>query len=299
MSNYRSVISADQLAARLDDDDLVVFDARFDLSKPDLGRAKWRAARIPGAVYADLDRDLAARVTRDTGRHPLPDPQGFQSWVRACGVGPADQVVVYDDAGGAIAARAWWLFRWLGHERVAVLDGGFPAWTDSGLAVEKGNAPSRARDMPAVGDPKVQSDWVLTTDELAADPGAARQARLVDARAAERYRGEFEPIDPVAGHVPGATNLPFTEVLDESGLFLSAKGVRSRLERHLGGDPLAPWSVMCGSGVTACHLAVAAEYAGLTAPRVYVGSFSEWIRDPGRPVATGAGSGSWRSADRS
>lgn len=285
--DYRSIISGEDLASRLGNEDLVVLDTRFDLKDPERGRELSRESRIPGSYYADLDRDLAAPVTAGTGRHPLPAVPEFAAWIAALGIDPSTQVVAYDDAGGGIAARAWWLLRWLGHERVAVLDGGFSGWQEAGLPLELGNS----RAVPVEPAPKPNSsprmDWVLTTREVEQRVSDSATLRLLDARAAERFRGEVEPIDPVAGRIPGASNLPFTELLGPAGRLLPPGEVRARLEERLDGDLGSPWSAMCGSGVTACHLALAAEYAALEPPRIYIGSFSEWIRDPSRPVATG------------
>ena len=285
MPGFRSVITPAELAGLLDASRPVVIDCRFDLMDPAAGRVAWQDSRVPGAVYADLDADLAGPVTPAAGRHPLPDPEVMAERFRAMGVTTARQAVVYDDSGGAIASRAWWLLRWLGHDLVAVLSGGFGAWQDGGFPLETG-----APEEPACGDlqPATRADEVATTEELAATPAAPRAMRLVDVRDAARFRGEVEPIDPVAGHIPGATNLPFKAVLDDAGHFLSPPEIERLLYECLEGDLESPWTVMCGSGVTACHLAVAAEYAGLAAPRLYVGSFSEWIRDPERAVARGA-----------
>jgi len=281
MSERESVlIAAAELAAEIGSEGLVVLDCRFDLKNPSAGRRAWDVAHIPGAHYADLDRDLAAAASPVTGRHPLPDAdrmaQRFSEW----GIGEGARVVVYDAASGAIAARAWWLLRWLGHQRVAVLDGGIDAWIAAKLPLETeapGAAAARFEGSP-------RNDWVVTTETVSA-PEFSRQ-RLLDARDPSRFRGEQEPIDPVAGHVPGTTNLPFSETLDAAGLLKSPAALRELFASRLQGDLEAPWGVMCGSGVTACHLALAAEHAGLRAPAVYIGSFSEWIRDPGRPVAT-------------
>ena len=274
------VLTAAELAAETGSDELVVLDCRFDLKDPGAGRRAWEAAHIPGAHYADLDRDLADAVSPGTGRHPLPDASRLAERFSAWGIGRETRVVVYDAASGAIAARAWWLLRWLGHRDVAVLNGGIDAWVaeDLPLVTETPDAvAARFEGAPSSG-------WVVTTEMVGA-PGFSRQ-RLLDARDSSRFRGEHEPIDPVAGHIPGTTNLPFSETLDGSGLLKPPAALRELFASRLQGDLEAPWGAMCGSGVTACHLALAAEYAGLRAPAVYVGSFSEWIRDPERPVAT-------------
>ncbi len=281
-TSLASVISPGELAAILDEPGLVLIDCRFDLMDPAAGRGAWQMQRIPGAAYADLDKDLAGPVTSTTGRHPLPDARAQAKRFREMGVSAGSQVVVYDDSAGAIAARAWWLLRWLGHAQVAVLDGGFSAWAAEGHTIDTGS-PRDAHSGDFEGTPN--SEWVVTT-EMVLEEGADA-VRLIDARDAARFRGEHEPIDPVAGHVPGAGNLPFSELVTADGRFFAPEALRERLEAALDGDLASPWSVMCGSGVTACHLAVAAHHAGIRPPRLYVGSFSEWIRAPERPVATG------------
>jgi len=285
MTEHNSVvIAAAELAAAIGSEELVVLDCRFDLKDPAAGRRAWEAGHVPGAHYADLDRDLAAAVSPGTGRHPLPDAGWMAERFSAWGIGNETRVVVYDSASGAIASRAWWLLRWLGHRRVAVLDGGIDAWMSADLPLETGTPGAVAAQFE--GTPR--NDWVVTTETVSEPgPGFSRQ-RLLDARDPSRFRGEHEPIDPVAGHVPGATNLPFGETLDDTGCLKSPAALRELFASRLQGDLEAPWSVMCGSGVTACHLALAAEYAGLRAPAVYIGSFSEWIRDPERLVATAA-----------
>lgn len=285
MTTYTSFISAAALHDCLESERTVVFDCRFNLLAPEQGIAAWREAHIPGAHYAHLDDDLAGPVTEHAGRHPLPDPAAFAAWLGAHGVDGRSQVVAYDDAGGAIAARLWWLVRWLGHDGVAVLDGGLDAWRSRGYTLED-ETPRQPDRRPALpGSPDTAR--VQTTAEV--ESLGPERARLLDARDRARFRGEVEPIDPVAGHVPGARNLPFSELLDEQGGILDAATLRRLLLGALDGDSEPPWSVMCGSGVTACHLALAAEYAGLTAPRLYVDSFSGWIREPSRPVATAEG----------
>jgi len=271
---------------------LVLLDCRFDLGKPDAGRQAYALAHLPGAHHADLDEDLAGPVTASSGRHPLPEPSTLAHRFEAFGIGRDSQVVAYDDANGMFAARAWWLLRWLGHRRVAVLDGGLRAWVAAGGALERGT-PARGAQRSAAAVDGVAVDGasvdgaavVSAADVLAALHDAART--LVDARAPERFRGEVEPIDAVAGHVPGAINHPFTLNLAPDGRFLDAGLLRQRWLQRLDGK--APHSVilMCGSGVTACHNALALEVADLGGAKLYAGSWSEWIRDPARPVARG------------
>lgn len=247
-----------------------VFDLRWSLADPDGGRGAYLAGHLPGAVFVDLDQDLAALPSLD-GRHPLPDPVDFAATLGRLGLTPSDPVVVYDDAGGSVAARFWWMLRAIGHELVWVLDGGYQAWVDSGLEIETGNVTPDPAHYPT----PAAFEGVVGRDELAGRV-------LIDARAPERYRGDVEPIDPKAGHIPGAVNRPYSENLDESGRFLSREELAKRFE-GLGDRPV----VYCGSGVNACHLALAMEAAGLGMPDVYVGSFSEWSRRE-LPVETGA-----------
>jgi thiosulfate/3-mercaptopyruvate sulfurtransferase len=277
------LIDAQTLARRLGDPQWVVVDCRFNLLDARAGRAAYERSHLPGARYADLDRDLARSPSPVEGRHPLPEPHVLAERLGEWGIGNDSTVVAYDEGSGAIAARLWWLLRWLRHERSLVLDGGFAAWTAAGLPVESGEprAPQRARYTPQA----VDTTAVVTT---AAIPDLQRAGSLVvDARAAPRYRGEQEPIDPVAGHVPGAINRPFSSNVDGAGGFRPAAELRAELEGLLGGRRPDQLVAMCGSGVTACHLLLAMAVAGLDGGKLYAGSWSEWIRDPKRPIRTG------------
>jgi thiosulfate/3-mercaptopyruvate sulfurtransferase len=269
------------LAHELGRADWIVVDCRFTLTDPAAGRAAYDRGHIPGARYAHLDDDLSRPPRADEGRHPLPDRERFAATLGRWGIGPDDTVVAYDEASGAVAARLWWLLGWLGHEGRAVLDGGFAAWLEAGLAVEqeppafaaRGYEPRRAR-----------GDGVVATEDL-----VQRQAAgdvLVDVRAAPRYRGEHEPIDAGAGHVPGARNRPFSANVTPAGRFRAPAELRAELAELLGGRGPDRLIAMCGSGVTACHLLLAMDVAGLPGGRLYAGSWSEWIRDPRRPIAT-------------
>src|SRR6185503_15791115 len=278
------LIDVRSLAAQLDRDDCVIVDCRFTLTDPPAGRAAYARGHIPGARYAHLDDDLARHPNAGEGRHPLPDAARFAATLGAWGIAADTTVVAYDDGTGAIAARLWWLTRWLGHERCAVLDGGFAAWTAAELPVEPETPTWQPRRYEArrLGTPEA----VITTSEL-----ARRQADgdlLVDVRAAPRYRGEQEPIDPVAGHVPGARNRPFSANVTSEGRFRPPAELRGELTELLAGRAPSRLIAMCGSGVTACHLLLAMEHAQLRGARLYDGSWSEWIRDPARPVKTGA-----------
>jgi len=280
---WRTLVSAEDLAAWLGDPRLRLFDCRFDLMRPASGRERYLDEHLPGAVYADLNGDLSSPPSATSGRHPLPDAEVFAARLRAWGVDRDSQVVAYDDNNGMFAARLWWMLRWLGHDAVAVLDGGLRRWQQLGLPLsetvpvpQQGSFAARHRPELAVN-----ADAVL---ESAADPAQ----RVIDARAPERYRGDVEPLDRVAGHVPGARNHPFTTSLAADGRLLSPDELRPALLRCLDGTAPGRTIAMCGSGVTACHVLLAMEHAGLHGARLYPGSWSEWSRDPARPVATGA-----------
>jgi thiosulfate/3-mercaptopyruvate sulfurtransferase len=277
---FHTLIGVDALQKLLGEPRLAVVDCRFDLMNPGAGRQAYLRAHIPDARYADLNQDLSAPIGPCTGRHPLPAPETFAAWLGAAGIDNGAQVVAYDDANGSIAARLWWMLRWVGHDAVAVLDGGFKAWAARGGALQPGPA-----DFPATKfTPRVAADTVLSTAEVERalqNPAAL----LVDARAQERYAGTVEPIDPVAGHIPGAVNHPFTANLDAVGHFLPGDEIKRRWQERLSGRPPRQLIAMCGSGVTACHNLLSLEVAGLTGAKLYAGSWSEWIRDPQRPVA--------------
>ncbi|HEX7374786.1 MAG TPA: sulfurtransferase [Steroidobacteraceae bacterium] len=281
--SWHTLVQAEDLARRLDERRLRVFDCRCDLMQPQLGVERYRASHLPGAVFADLNRDLSMPSTPTSGRHPLPDPQVFAAWLRATGVDDDSQVVAYDDATGMFAARLWWMLRWLGHDDVAVLDGGFKRWQDLGLPLTNEIRAPLAGAFTGRVHPEFTVDGD-TVQASARDPGQ----RVIDARAAERYRGEVEPIDRVAGHVPGARNHPTSSLLGADGLFRPPAELRQSLLRSLDGVAPASTITYCGSGVTACHLLLGLEHAGLPGGRLYPGSWSEWSRDPRRPVATGA-----------
>ena len=278
---HTTLIETGQLAELLSSAGIVVLDCRFDVARPDAGREAWRQGHIPGARYVDLDRDMASVPDDRSGRHPLPAMDSFKTLLGRLGVTPGGQVVVYDNAGGAIAARMWWLLRWAGHEAVALLDGGFPKWRSEGRPVTDETVPDAELRYPV----SVREDGWISTEEVAAALAEGR-LQLLDARAPERYRGEVEPLDGRAGHIPGSINMPLRGNLGEDGTFRSRDVLRRRFA------PLAedarPVCHSCGSGVTACHNLLAMAHAGLDPGRLYVGSWSEWIRDPARPVAVGA-----------
>jgi thiosulfate/3-mercaptopyruvate sulfurtransferase len=270
------------LRAHLGDPDVAIVDCRYVLGKPGAGRPKWLEGHIPGAAFLDVDRDLAAEPG-ERGRHPLPDAAGFEAAARRAGIGSASRVVAYDEAGEGGAARLWWLLRHFGHDDAAVLNGGLAAWREEGGPLEAGEEdavqPPSPTERPFIANQR-ETDTVsaaeLGAEASAGDPGATTP-RLLDARAPERFRGEVEPIDAVAGHIPGAVNVPFAE-LAPAGRFPPA----DELRRRLGNDPFAAY---CGSGITACTLVLAGQLAGMEG-RLYPGSWSEWSRR-GLPVETG------------
>jgi thiosulfate/3-mercaptopyruvate sulfurtransferase len=283
--NWTTLVSPDALAAALRESSLRVVDARFVLAgaDPGAGERAWRESHLPGAGYVHLDRDLSdLSKPASEGRHPLPDAANFRAVLERLGIAPDDQVVVYDAGDGAMAAaRFWWLMKLLGHARVAVLDGGFAAWAAQGLPLTD-DAPAAVRSVyPGDFDRRL----IAGTDEVARRLPAG-EVVLLDARAAERFRGEVEPLDRAAGHVPGARNRPYARNL-EDGRFRSPEALRAEFLPLLGGAPAEAVLLSCGSGVTACHNLLAMEHAGLHGARIYAPSWSGWVSDPSRSVATG------------
>lgn len=274
------LVSIAELAARLEDPDQVVIDCRFNLQQPAAGPGLYAEGHVPGAFYADLDQDLSGPKRPDLGRHPLPAVDSLQKLFSGFGIGRGTRVVVYDEGGGALAARLWWLLRWLGHAEVGLLDGGYTAWCAAGLPVSKVRPAQRAGSFV----PQPGSMPVLTTADIEASLGTGKLL-LLDLRARDRYLGRVEPIDPVAGHVPGALSAPFSENLDAGGRFRPPGELRRHYAALLGGRPVAEVACMCGSGVTACHGIFALELAGWPGVGLYVGSWSEWIRSAERPIA--------------
>jgi len=273
------LVSVHELARHLGEPGWVVVDCRFDLLHPEAGESAWRREHIPGAHYAHLDRDLASAPGPVTGRHPLPHPDKLALLFSSWGVTPQTRVVAYDESGGAVAARLWWLLRWMGHGLVSLLDGGLAAWKAAGLPLS--GDPPRARAGIFVGAPGHMP--VVTTAEV--EERLAAGCGLIDARSSRRFLGLEEPIDPVPGHVPGAVNVPFQNTLLPDGRFRPASELRAAFDQALAGRPPDRLAVMCGSGVTACHVLFALELAGLPGAALYAGSWSEWIRSPQRPVA--------------
>ena len=281
-----TLVPVETLAAHLSpahsqNGDWLIVDCRFDLAQPASGEAAYRAGHIPGALYAHLDRDLSGPITPATGRHPLPDPERFAATLSQWGVGPDTQVIAYDADNGMYASRLWWLLRWVGHHAVAVLEGGFKAWIAAGH--------SATTELPARSPTQFQA---RPNRDMWLDAGEVQERvqqsdwRLLDARAPERFAGKVEPLDSVAGHVPGARNHPFATNLASDSRFGAPEELRRRYEQSQAGVADDHTIVMCGSGVTACHLLLAMEVAGKPGARLYAGSWSEWIRNPARGVAT-------------
>ena len=275
---FTTLVSPDQLAQHLHDPQWIVFDCRFALTRPESGRQAYAKSHIPGARYAHLNEDLSGPITPASGRHPLPDPGLLAGKLGQWGVDRDKQVVVYDDSFGSMAVRLWWLLRWLGHDAVALLDGGFPAWLKQGRELDAEIPEVHPTEFhPAQND----SLWVDSAAVLA----ALQQKRvIIDARAEERFTGFIEPLDKVAGHIPGSLNAPFEDNLDMRGNFLKPEELRAQYESLLHGAPPGEVIHMCGSGVTACHNLLAMELAGLPGGKLYAGSWSEWITDPSRPI---------------
>lgn len=280
--SYSTLITADALRAQLDNPDWIIIDCRFSLADTELGAKNYRLGHLPNARYAHLDKDLSSAITSQKGRHPLPDFRALSQKLGTWGVGNQSQVIVYDDAGGAFAGRLWWLLRTLGHDKVAVLDGGIKLWQKKGYPITT----ALPAIIPTTFRPYLQESFWLTAGQVQKRL-ADRSISLIDARTPERYRGEVEPIDPVAGHVRGAVNRPFQANLASSGEFLLAEQLRRQFEALIGDRPPEQIVHMCGSGVTACHNLLAMEHTGLKGSKLYAGSWSEWIRNKNRPIAKG------------
>lgn len=276
---FSTFIDAAALAKHLDDAGWVVVDCRFSLKDTEAGRAAWKAGTIAGSVYAHLDEDLSSPIVAGkTGRHPLPTVEDFAAKLGAWGIGNDTQVVAFDDMGGAFAARLWWMLRWLGHDAVAVLDGGLPAWTAAGHGLQPGVAPTGGATFVPMPRPELLVD---AAGVLASLDDASVQ--VIDARAASRYAGDEEPTDPVAGHIAGAVNAPWPDNLGAEQTMREPDELRARFTEVLDGRDPAKAICYCGSGVTACHDILAMVHVGMPMPRLYAGSWSDWITDPSRP----------------
>lgn len=279
--NHTTLVQAAELATHLDDPWWVIFDCRHDLANTEAGRRAYREGHIPGARFAHLDEDLSGAKTGKNGRHPLPGAEDFSSWLGKMGVDEAKQVVAYDASGAAFASRLWWMLKWLGHVRVAVLDGGYKLWI--------------AQKLPVTTElPKIQSTAFRPIVQNIAVDAKYVESHLdhdhcvvVDARSPERFRGQNETLDPVGGHIPGARNRFFMNNLDEQGKFKTAEILRAEFAQATGNVPAQDVVHQCGSGVTACQSLLAMEIAGLQGSRLYPGSWSEWCSDPSRPIVIG------------
>ena len=279
---FNTLISADELAEIIDH--CIVVDCRHELTDPEAGQNAYKEGHIPGAFFLHLDKDLAAPLTGSNGRHPLPDPQSFAATLASIGLTPDKQLVAYDAAGGMVASRFWWMARWMGHQSVAVLDGGVGSWQKSGFPLSKEAA---VRSEQSSSAPTPDTHLSTVTAQALLENIKSSSMLVVDARANPRFMGETEPMDARAGHIPGAVNRPFADNLRDDGLFKPAPVIKADFLQLL--DGRAPQDIVhsCGSGVSACHNLLAMAYAGLDGGRLYPGSWSEWSSNPDRPVATG------------
>ena len=279
---FTTIIGTFELAEHTSNSQWAIVDCRFQLADEDWGEREYLVAHIPGAIYAHLVRDLSGPKTGSNGRHPLPEPDVLAQTFIRLGIEPGMQVVVYDQGSGMFASRLWWLLRWMGHDAVAVLDGGFARWTAEGRALET-NTSKRTTGSTKRFTGAPRRDMVMTLQDVSAIVGR-RDSLLLDARAPERYRGDTEPIDRVPGHIPGAVNHFFQDNLDGRGLLRSPDELRAAFSTALAGVPVERVVCYCGSGVTACHNILALEHAGLHGAKLYAGSWSEWSSDASRPV---------------
>lgn len=277
---HQTIISCKELNGSLTSGDWVIVDCRFDLAAPEWGFEEYQQLHIPGAVYADLDRDFSGKKTPFTGRHPLPKPSDFCAAMSRLGIAENTQVIVYDATSGSYAARLWFMLRLYGHLNVALLDGGFSEWRKLGFAIESGTNQNKTRNFNGTPDDKL----ILTTTDIEKIINQPDWL-LIDARSGERFRGELETIDPIAGHIPGAVNRFHGENMGADGIFLPAAQLKEEFSNLTKGYTPENIVVYCGSGVTSCHHLVAMAIAGLPQPKLYAGSWSEWIRDPAHPVA--------------
>jgi thiosulfate/3-mercaptopyruvate sulfurtransferase len=278
---FTTLISTENLAGHLDDPAWAIVDCRFDLADTDWGEQQYLAGHLPGAAYAHLDRDLSGPKTGTNGRHPLPEIETFKARLGQWGIGPGVQVVAYDQDNGMYASRLWWLLRFLGHEAVAVLDGGVAKWRAEDRPLRAG--PEAREPRTFVGEPRYEMRLTAADVEMWRK---LPSRRLIDARAPERFRGETEPLDRVAGHIPGALNYFYKDNVNLNGTFLAPEKLRAQFQALLGDIAAENTAVYCGSGVSAAHDLLAMEVAGLRGEKLYAGSWSEWCSDPARPVET-------------
>ena len=278
--SYKTIISAEDLKNNIDNNDFIVFDCRCDISDSSYGRSAYNDGHIQNSIFIDVDHDLASEKTVDSGRHPLPDPEILSEKLSQWGMNSSKQVVVYDDAGGAFASRMWWIFKWLGHTNVAVLDGALGAWMSSG-----GKLTSKTTIFERSSfTPKIHDDLHVSLKEV--EEAQYQMDKLIlDARSKERYLGIKDPVDPVAGHIPGAISHPLGLNLDKNGHFKSVEELKHGFNKVIGDTKSFNIISMCGSGITACHNILALEICGFKDIPLYVGSWSEWIVDKNRPIA--------------
>ena len=281
--SYEKIISVEDLNNNLNNNNWFIFDCRFELKDPHEGRKRFAQGHIPGAQFADLDTDLSSPITESSGRHPLPNPETFIVKLQQWGVNNDSQVICYDDMSGAYAARMWWLMRWLGHKNTAVLDGGIEKWIANNLPLVADNVTKSKGNFSGKANNEMWVDINFVQKEI-----ELNNIRLLDARIVERFTAADLETDPVPGHIPGSENFPFPENLNQHGLFLSAEELHARFAPVFSNSSENQIINMCGSGVTACHNLLAMSLAGLPMTRLYVGSWSEWIKDKQRPVAVGA-----------
>jgi thiosulfate/3-mercaptopyruvate sulfurtransferase len=279
---YTTVITSEQLYAHLGDENWAILDSRYDLERSRWGEEQYLREHVPGAVYVDLDHSLSAPKDGTNGRHPLPDLETITAYFSELGIDEDTQVIAYDARGGGIAARVWWMLNYLGHEGVAVLDGGFPEWKRLGLPVRSQRETRSRREFT----PRVNPDFKVNSAEVLEEVSRPSNL-LVDSRAPERYRGEEEPFDPIAGRIPGAVNRFWQANLNDSGRFRNPEILREEFENILGSFSPEETIIYCGSGVTGCHNVLSMAFAGLPGARLYAGSWSEWSSDPNRPIASG------------
>ena len=279
---YNTMISANELHAIINDDNVRVFDCRFSLKDPQGGKNNYLAGHLPRAQFADMDTQLSSAMTATSGRHPLPDPEVFIKQLNAWGVSNDTQVIAYDDISGAFAARLWWMMRWVGHNNVAVLNGGMQKWTEQGYSLSQENVQFPSADFTG----QANMEWLVDIDTVQAKL-ENNAITLIDARAADRFTGKDQKTDPVPGHVPGANNLPFGGNLTKDGMMQSAEVIKERFASVIQDRSLDDVVNMCGSGVTACHNMLAQAVAGMPPTKVFIGSWSQWIKDSSRPVQTG------------
>ena len=278
---FKTIISALQLKEIIHNDNVRVFDCRFSLKDPQGGLKNYQAGHLPTAQFADMDTQLSSAMSETSGRHPLPDPEKFLEQLNEWGISNSTQVIAYDDMSGAFAARLWWMMRWVGHENVAVLDGGMQKWSEQGHELSQESVKYPRGDFSG----HANLDWLVDL-ETVKEGLEANKITLIDARAADRFTGKDQKTDPVPGHIPGAQNLPFGGNLTKDGVMESPETIKARFDSVIQDQAIDDVVNMCGSGVTACHNLLAQAVAGLPAAKIFIGSWSQWIRDPSRPVAT-------------